>query len=130
MSLAKEGLKQGITEATNFGTQAALRGIDSLAKKAVSKGAPAETTHLISSVIKSGAEQAAKQIAAKAGTKLNQGIDHFAEKHDIAPTTTKKKPTTTSSAAAGKKRKNPSSSAVGAARKKRKLIIIANLCLH
>merc|ERR1712096_65206 len=93
ISLAKEGLKQGITEATNFGTQAALQGIDSLAKKAVSKGAPAETTHLISSVIKSGAEQAAKQIAAKAGTKLNQGIDHFAEKHDIAPT---KKPTTSS----------------------------------
>ena len=83
LSLAKEGLKQGLSEATKYGTQATLHGIDSLAKKAVSKGAPAETTQLISQVIKNGAEKAAKQIASKATTELSSGIDKIASKHNL-----------------------------------------------
>lgn len=102
LNLAKESLSQGLAEAGNFGAQAALQGIDRLATKAISKGAPAETTHLISSIVKGGAEKAANQIAAKATSKLNAGIDNFASKHNLAGKAApkrKKEPATTSAGA-------------------------------
>ena len=86
-----------------------MQGIDKLAAKAVSKGAPAEATHLISSIVKGGAEKAANQIAAKATSKLNAGIDSFASKHNLAGgTTSSKKRKKVTSSAAGGTSKSPS----------------------
>ena len=73
--LAKEGIKQGVSEAAKFGTEKAIHGIRSLAETAISKGAPADIIHKVSTTAEKGLQKQANQIVKTATEKLQAGID-------------------------------------------------------
>ena len=76
--LAKEGIKQGISEATKYDAEAAIRGIDSAEQIPMNNVDQPEFIRSIANVIARGKTQA----GARAGTrKANIGIDNLVVKH-------------------------------------------------
>ena len=83
--LLKEGIKRGITEATKYGTEATLQGINSLTQKAISKGVPPSIAQNISRAVQKGAITTAEKIGETAKEKLHTGIDRVAHQYTAAP---------------------------------------------
>ena len=86
--LAKEGIKQGISEATKYDAEAAIRGIDSAEQIPMNNVDQPEFIRSIANVIARGKTQA----GARAGTrKANIGIDNLVVKHLPKPMVKKNK---------------------------------------
>ena len=80
--LAKEALKQGISNAANFGSEKAIQGIQKLAEKSINYGAPESLTHSLAKAAEQGTKAAVKE-STKA---LNSSLAH------IVPTSTSSTP--------------------------------------
>ncbi len=74
-SAAKHGLKEiakeGLIEAGKYGVSKAVETIDTLTKKAVSKGLPAKSAHLISDALKKSTYSVANDAAVATANKVN-----------------------------------------------------------
>ena len=80
--LAKEALKEGISNAANFGSEKAIQGIQKLAEKSINYGAPESLTHSLAKAAEQGTKAAVKE-STKA---LNSSLAH------IVPTSATPKP--------------------------------------